>query len=271
MSVTESYSDAIEMVSGKLYCVGGKVPLDGRASWAPADATGYQPVNTYLVIYDGEALVVDPGLSAAKSSVLSGLRKHLPHDLPVRVFLTRFQFDCVGNLSALTDEFAVRDIFSGGGGNPFDSFDAATSVGANPPTWLPAERSPAEAPLEVYSASLRLLATFWGYEAETKTLFTSDSFAHVTTERLSDPGLIDRPALDLATEEDLRNHLFSTFWWLPYADKQAIVEDLLNFFETHPVDFIAPGRGCVLAGEAVVARHIDMMLSVLGEAPKERL
>jgi hypothetical protein len=48
-------------------------------------------------------------------------------------------------------------------------------------------------------------------------------------------------------------------------------EDLLRFFDAREVEIIAPGRGCVIKGREVVSRHVDMVLTVLAEAPESAL
>jgi hypothetical protein len=263
---------AAELIEGRLFGLGGMVPLDGRASWAPASARGYQPSNTYLLAGE-EALVVDPGLAYVGASTIAGLRALVPAGVTPRIFLTRSQFDCIGNLHAVMTAFSVEEVFTGGLDNPFDSFDSATSVedGAPPTERRAVERSPQESRLEIYSTPLRLLATFWGYDAETRVLFTSDSFTHATVADPAAPAAVRSGEEDPTTLEGVRAHLFSTFWWLPYADKAAIAAQLRGFFAAHPVEAIAPIRGCALVGADVVDRHLELVLRVLDEEPREAL
>jgi hypothetical protein len=263
---------ATELAGGRLFAVGGRIALDGTASWAPAAATGYQSANAYLLLGE-EALIVDPGLPCVAAAVMAGLKQAVPATVTPRVFLTRSQFDCIGNLHAVMTAHGVEDIFTGGLDNPFDSFDSATSLEAGGPaaSRRVVERSPEESRLEIYSTPLRLLATFWGYDAETRTLFSSDSFTHVTVADLETVPVIRSGAEDPTTVEQVRAHLFATFWWLPYADKRAIASELRGFFASHPVEVLAPCRGGALVGADVVARHVELLLAVLDEAPRETL
>src|SRR5919201_4117488 len=221
--------DLFEIVEGKLYGVGGKIPLDGRASWAPAGATGYQPCQAYLLRGD-EDVLVDPGIAAVCGQVMSGLSQLLEDGAPLRVFLTRAQLDCVGNIGEVASRYELVDIFTGGLFNPFDQFDAAAANdrekrAAN----ITVTRSGEDPPLEIVATSLRLLATFWGYDAETRTVFTSDSFTHVTVDEPTATPVTDSTVADRSTRDDLEGHLFSTFWWLPLADRRAIVDGLETF------------------------------------------
>jgi hypothetical protein len=263
-------SSLVELVPDRLFVVGGQVPLDGRASWAPAAATGYQPSNAFVLL--GETpLIVDTGVEYVEAGVLSGLRTLLAPGASVEVFLSRAQLDCIGNLGTIASTYEIADVFTGGIPNPFDSFDDAPSAGSTAKPQLKVHRSPEECRLEIYNPSLRLLATSWGYDPETRALFTSDSFTHGTSRTADALPVIDSLDDDDTTQHDVREHLLATFWWLLYADKSGIAGSIRAFFETHPVEIVAPDRGCVLKGTDVVARHLDMLLAALAEAPEEAL
>lgn len=270
--VVDVDAEPVVIVPDKLYRLGGTVPMEGRVTWAPRSETGYQPCNTYVLVGAGaDMLIIDPGLPWVEAEVLSGLRKVLPQGSRPRVFLTRAQLDCCGNLTKVSSEYAIQEVFTGGLRNPFDAFDDAASatVGWSPDSML--QRSPSEAGLEVHNAALRMLATFWGYDRDTKTLFTSDSFTHTTVRNAADMPVVSAENDHDCTLQDVRAHMLATFWWLQYADKRAIREDLQRLFETRDVEIIAPSRGCVIMGHEAVSRHVDMVLSVLSDAPERAL
>lgn len=269
-AVGEIHAEPVVIVPDKLYRLGGSIPMDGRVTWAPQSATGFQPCNTY-VLAGADMLIIDPGIPWVEAEVLSGLRQLLPPDARPRVFLTRAQLDCCGNLTKVSSEYAIQEVFTGGLRNPFDAFDeaAAATVGWSPDSMV--QRSPSEAGLEVHNAALRMLSTFWGYDRDTKTLFTSDSFTHATVPNDADVPVVSADNDGDCTIQDVRAHMLATFWWLQYADKRAIRDDLLRFFEARDVENIAPSRGCVIRGRETVARHVDMVLTVLADAPERAL
>ncbi|ROZ49012.1 hypothetical protein EEB13_03370 [Rhodococcus sp. WS3] len=258
-------SHAVEVVPDRLYVVPGKLPVDGRTSWTPPGVTGEQSTNVYLLRGEQDVLV-DSGIAAIREQVMAGLGELLVPEAPVRVFLTRAQLDCVGNLGAVAAVYDVQDIFTGGARNPFDQFDAATSNDSRA-QGIGIARSLGNPPVEIFNTPLRILATFWGYDAKTRTAFTSDSFTHVLAGDVENGVILDDPSADKTTEAQVREHLFAAFWWLAVADKQAIVRHVREFFATHPVDVIAPNRGCVLKGREIIDRHVAMLLSVLDEGP----
>jgi len=263
-----------EIVPGKLYALGGMVKLDGRVSWAPSNATGYQPINCYVLLEDAAAMIVDPGPALHEALVVRQLRALLPKECEVQVFLTRSEFDCVGNLGGIALAFPIKQLFTSGSRNPFDSFEYATLGPALRGSRVKLERQPAgfQIPIaasrtfEIVVTQLRLLTTFWGYDSLTKTLFTSDAFSDATVEGAGHARVIDSTVVDNTTEQTARDHLHAKFWWLEHTDKKdQIRRNLREIFERHHVEVIAPGHGCVLRGESIVAEHYKRMLDVLGE------
>src|ERR1700720_4279644 len=90
---------AVEVIPGKLYGLGGRVWLDGRVSWAP-DEQAYQPINCYLLLGE-DPILVDTGLPAHEREVIGQLRSVLPNNRSTAVFLSRAEWDCIGNLGAI--------------------------------------------------------------------------------------------------------------------------------------------------------------------------
>jgi flavorubredoxin len=256
---------AVEVAPG-LHAIGANISLPGPMSWVPPDARGFQPHSTYLIADgDGPPVIVDPGLSYLERPVVSSLQRLLGGDAKPVVFLTRAQLDSIGNLGALAEAFPIEDVFTGGNHNPFDSFDAVTSDERDARAGrLMFFRSPGESRLEVINPALRILATFWAYDARTKCLFTSDSFTHVTVEQADAPPVVDA-ANDTATIDDVRDHLVAAFWWLPAGVTHAIAAQLRALPDTYDIELIAPARGCVLRGKEVVERHLAMVVDVLEE------
>lgn len=256
----------VEIVPGRLYAVGGTYPLDGRVSWAPADATGHQPSLGFLLLREDGPLVVDPGLPVVARQVVEGLRALLPPDAAPRVFLTRPQFDCVGNVGAVFEAFPNAILCSDAQSNYFDAFDSLLALSAGGTGRAAMIRPPAASGLEIIVPMLHLLHTLWGYDAETRTLFTSDSFTHAV---LDEPGarpVVDSPDGDAAGAGDVEAHLHATHPWLAHARTEAIVADLRTIFAEREIETIAPNRGCALHGEAVVERHLELVCGALARA-----
>ena len=265
-----------EIIPGKLYVVGGTVELDGRVSWAPSHLKGFQPANCYVLVGGDAALIVDPGLACHEHLVIRQLKTLLPETPELIIFLTRSELDCIGNLGGIASAFTIRQMYAGGSANPFDAFDNANIIDAGvraahvrlvrlPPGYTFAISE--SRTFKILTPEIRLLATYWGYDSGTKTLFTSDSFTHGTMKHMNSSRIIDADSDDELSDDALRDHLYSKFGWLEHAaSRERIRRSLRTIFEEQEIEVIAPTHGCVLLGRFTVERHYEAMMRVLNDA-----
>lgn len=272
-TVAIAIDEAVELVPNKLYRLGGVCPIDDDISWIPKGVEGYEPLSAFLLLEEDGALLVDTGVPLNKDAVAAQLDSIIGREREIQVFLTRFEPDCLANMPMLTDLFNIKKVAGGGVSNPFDFFDDLSTqeqlradYNVTMTRLLPTDIihvSPTRE-LSLVVTSIRLLNTFWGYDAATKTLFTSDSFGHVP---VSDPSQV--PVVtsenDTATFEQVRDHHLTKFDWLMGAETAPLIADLDKIFATHDVEIIAPNHGCVLQGADVVKRHVAMVRRMLTE------
>jgi flavorubredoxin len=279
-----------KLKNDKLVVLGGLIPLDGRVSWVPAGSTGFQPSNCYLLSERGAAalalgsaagdshLLIDSGVALHAQQILDDLAALIGEGGALSVFFTRAEMDCVSNLEPIARSFDIQRLFTGGVINPFDAFedlnlmalrgrrhqiDAMRSgEGDSLARAASIDIGPSRV-LEIEAPLLRLLMTFWGWDAETGTLFTSDTFTHGTIQRPDDSRIIDSTVEDTTTPEQVAGHLFAKYEWLPRATCEPLREWLAAKFDELDPEIIAPSRGCVLRGRDVVRRHLDYMLTAL--------
>ncbi len=269
-----AWSDPVALVPGRLWVLGESIPLDGRITWAPAEARGWQPLNTYVLIEGDAALVVDPGVTAQRHAIRAQLETLVPAGRSVAIFLTRPELDVTGNLGEIAARHPVTRLYAGGGPNPFDGFEAAKFMDpACRGNRVQMERLPpgfriplgAERGVEILRPVIRLLATFWGYDDATGTLFTSDSFSHAVQARRDDGRVLHDGLPDQSAHATVRAHLLAKFGWLARARTGAILNNLREMRGDRPIERIAPGHGMVIEGGALVRRHLDAMEKVLEE------
>lgn len=268
-------------IADGLHVLGGLIPLDGRVSWVPAAARGWQPSNCYLVQEGTGALLVDSGMAVDEQLVLDQLTALLGEGGETAVFFTRGEMDCVSNLGPIAGRFEITGLYTGGATNPFDAFDDVNAmrfrerrrqidrrneqgdaVARSPLVGIAPGRD-----LAIESPLLRLLPTFWGWDAASGTLFTSDTFTHGTIADPGAPRIVDSLAGDDATVESVRGHLFAKYEWLARANTTTLREWLSAKFAELTPEAIAPTRGCVLRGREVVDRHLRLMLDALDVRP----
>lgn len=266
--------DALELVAGRLFLLGDSIPLDGRVTWVPPDARGWQPVNTY-VLKEGDAyLVIDPGVYAHRATVGDQLQRVVPRGAPVSIFLTRAEPDATGNIGEIASRFPVRRLYAGGGPNPFDAFEAASLMDpARRGERIQMERMPpgyrvpvgGERNVEVMRPAIRLLATWWGYDHLTRTLFSSDTFGHTVQAERDGPRVLgpgDGAQDDVAT---VKEHVLAKFGWLASARTRAVADNLREMFSGRDIERIAPGHGLVIEGSRAVAAHLRALERALEE------
>lgn len=262
----------------KLLVLGGLIPLDELVSWVPAGSTGYQPSNAYLLSEGTEHLMVDSGLAVHSQEILGDLAELLEDDGQVSIFFTRSEMDCVSNLEPIAGRFDIQRLFTGGAINPFDAFDdlsrmalrgrrhqideTRTSEGDSVARAAQIEVAPGRV-LEIESPLLRLLPTFWGWDAATGAIFTSDTFTHGTIRSPGESRVIDSLTDDPTTAEQVAGHLYAKYEWIPRANCGPLREWLADKFETLSPEIIAPSRGSVIQGRDVVRRHLNFMLAAL--------
>ncbi|MEZ2388060.1 hypothetical protein AB6813_00690 [bacterium RCC_150] len=262
----------------KLAVLGGVIPLDGRVSWVPQGETGFQPSNAYLLREGASNLLVDSGLAVHSEQILDDLAGLVGEGGGVSIFFTRSEMDCVSNLEPIAGRFDIERLFTGGVINPFDAFDDVsrlalrgrrhqidaqrTAEGDSMARTAEIEIAPGRV-LEVESPLLRLLPTFWGWDNETGTLFTSDTFTHGVMDRPDGQRIIDSTVEDTTTVEQVAGHLYAKYEWIPRSTCGPLREWLQEKFDTLDPEIIAPSRGCVLKGRDVVRRHLDFMLDSL--------
>lgn len=271
---TLTCADPIALVPGRLWLLGGSIALDGRISWVPAEARGWQPINTYVLIEDGGVLIVDPGIYAQHDLVGAQLERIVPRGAPVSIYLTRAEPDVSGNLGEVSARYKVAHLYCGGGPNPFDAFEAVGDIDQqNRGTRVQMERMPpgyavpvgGERGIEVMRPIIRLLATYWGYDKATRTLFTSDSFGHNIQASPDEPRILRESNAHRLDVAEVKAHLLAKFTWLAHARTRSILNNLRELRKDRVVERIAPGRGRVIEGEGRVRQELDAMEQVLEE------
>lgn len=264
-----------EVVKDKVYCLHNPFLLDGRFSAYPKQARGWLSANTYVVKEPEGACVLDTGLACHRESVLAQLGKILDRNTPLSLVPLRItEFMSMGNAVAVARAFNVRECYA-------TSLDAVC--------WLDIENtSPDPAlsgieskvlrggmtldpsalgrrPMVTYTAPIRLLSTAWIYDEVTKTLFTSDTFTHVWSDKAEGPWLIEGD--DGVTDNAfVRSFLLGTgYWWLEGARTASLRRAIRRIFEAHDIERICPGYGTILQGREATKKQFDTLDGVLAE------
>ncbi len=261
------------VLPGRLFAVGGWLALDGRqrpVSWLPTEARGFLPVGGYVLRDAGQWMLIDTGLPVHRAAMAEGIAATAAGCRNRRVIVTRREADCMLNLPWILREHGVEEVLYAGALDPLDFFDAIDDAemaarlhaGGARRTRRIADgevTSVGALRLEVLRTELRLLATNWLYEAETQTLFSSDSFGFVLAPapggRVSDGALFD--------PQDIAAFVGAKMDWLRGIDPAPVIADLHALQRARPIARICPGFGCVIEGAEQVAHAFDQLVQAL--------
>ena len=274
MATSTHVRDADSLADGRLFVAGGYIRADGRTSWLPDSALGWQPANCYALLDQDRCVLIDTGVAAHAELVVEQLQAVVPTGVPLSIFLTRAELDCIGNVGPISERLEVEGVFAGGNTNPFDAFDAVESARATvrvhvgkrtgaAPIALSESRS-----LEVLDAPLRLLATYWVFDAATGTLFTSDSFGHQLVDSTDSRRVVTDD--DECVPHVVEQYLLAKFGWIAEADTTPVRAALEAVFANRKVEIIAPTNGCAIVGRAAVAAHYEAVQGVLARLSRPR-
>jgi flavorubredoxin len=261
------------LVGGKLYALQHPYQLDGRVSSYPASARGFSVANSYLLTESDAAMLIDTGFGKDEAAIRAQITSLIAPGLPLSLFPLRLnEFMSINNVESLAAHFKVAQCYTSNidAALWFDfgaKADGRSILDAMPITAVTRsdtiQLGSRERAIAVIQAPIRLIATRWLYDQQTRTLFSSDMFTHVWRARSQGPWIVT-DADDATSVGDLRSFLLNTrYWWLEGAPTSSIRRGIRDVFEKCDVETIAPGYGCILHGREVVARHFEMLDEVL--------
>jgi flavorubredoxin len=271
---------AVELVPNRLFRIGAMMPLDGRISWVPPALRGFQPANCYVILDGKNATLIDTGPALYEDEIVGQLKDVLPKDAHLTVFVTRLEPEGLGNIGPIQARIGIDRIITGGIPNMFDSWNEIpgfVEMWNNRSDWLgdrtfmdrvaTGESIPMGGSdrLLVLPAPLRILATFWVYDRETRALFTTDVFGHTSVKSPGESPVRSSLAEDDTTYESAKEQVLAKFPWVAYANNEPIDDKLTQLFAERKIEIIAPMHGAVLRGEALVNKHLDILHRVLNE------
>jgi hypothetical protein len=275
-------SEVIPLAEGKLYQLPNPYKLNGLVSSHPVDARGFAPLNSYLLLEAGHAMLIDTGFSVHEASLLRQLSSLLDASTPMEFFPNSIgEFSNVCNAKPVTDHFNVvkyygiidranewldfRPEFGAFGADVAKGSmasvenDVARSVDSL--DWAGGIRK-----LETFSPPLRLVPCSWAYDAATGTLFSGDSFNHVWRDTADGPWTVSTDEQAPTFGEVYDFLVGSRYWWLPGAATEELERGVIEVFDRLDVRIIAPRFGCTITEPSAIAAHYELLLEVLRKA-----
>ena len=261
------------LADGQLYALQHPFALDGRVSTYPASARGHSVANSYLLTQPDAALLIDTGFGKDEAAIRGEVESLIAPRLPLSLFPLRLnEFMSINNVESFAGHFNVATCYT-------SNIDAALwfdfgaqadgrSILASMPVVAVSRSDTIQLgtlgrAIDVMQAPIRLIATRWLYDRNTKTLFSSDMFTHLWRDHADGPWIVTDDD-DTSTERHHRSFLLNTrYWWLEGAPTDSIRRGIGEVFDKYDIETIAPGYGCILRGRKVVARHYRMLDDIL--------
>jgi len=257
---------SVPISPGKVYALGGTVSQNGDIHWVAEGRKGEAPLNAYLLVEGSKALVVDTSFPIVADAIVTQMRDFPIDELKI-VFTRVVEFDSIGNADLLIERWPVSEIWSHFYSRDWVYFRTMEALPFPPPFKSKVFGADGEIRigksrvLETINAKLKLLNAAWGYDAASRTLFTSDSFSHVLAPA---PGVRQvTEESDTTTSEDVLAHLRAKFRWMEGANTRPLREFVTQVFERFDVEHLAPSIGCVISGRELVLRHRDFVNKAL--------
>jgi hypothetical protein len=268
------------LADDKLYVLQHPFALDGRVSSYPASACGYSAVNCYLLKQPDAAMLIDTGFGKDEPAIRAEIEALIAPGSPLSLFPLRLnEFMSINNVATFAGHFNVDTCYT----SNIDAalwFDFGTEKSRS---ILDAMKVTAVTradtiqlgkqgrAVDVMQAPIRLIATRWLYDRDTKTLFSSDLFTGIWRDAANGPWLVTDDD-DTSTLQDMRSFMLNTrYWWLEGAPTDSIRRGIAEVFDKYDVETIAPGYGCILRGRKVVQRHYKMLDEFLKASDKSRM
>jgi hypothetical protein len=270
------------LAEGKLYALQNPFPLDGRVSSYPGSARGFSAANSYLLTQSDAALLIDTGFGKDEPVIRAQIESLIAPGLPLSLFPLRLnEFMSINNVETFAGHFNVEQCYTSNVDAAlwFDfgaKVDGRSILESMPVTAVTRadviELGKQDRKIDVMQAPIRLIATRWLYDRNTRTLFSSDMFTHTWRDGAAGPWIITEADNDPTSTADVRSFMLNTrYWWLEGAPTDSIRRGIANVFDKYDVETIAPGYGCILRGRKVVQRHYQMLDEFLKASDKTRM
>ena len=276
-----AYSGITEVVKDKIYALHNSLPLDGRLGAYPEKARGYSVCNCYVVKEPEGAYLLDSGYASFEKTMIAQLDQVIDRKTPLAIFPLRInELMSVGNALAIARTFNVKECYS----PAMDVLLWLDLESAEPGRTIPKIKTNimrgsldldpsgvGRRPMVGFSAPIRLITTTWIYDKTTKTLFSSDMFTHVWSDKAEGPWIIEGDDDGVTSYDFVRSFLLNTrYWWLDGAATEALRKGVGEVFETYDIECICPGYGTILKGKKQVETQFKVMNDVLRDMDRSR-
>jgi flavorubredoxin len=249
----------VERLAENILVLSDVVPIDGRVSWLPAGATGFEPYNEYLLLSEDRALLIETGVPLHGPSLVASLQE-LVGSRRLAVLPTRIELDSVGNLGRILEAFPTAVV---GSANPIEPTTLVHrsdwTTPCAPFTRFSVNGTLAEfgfPRLRLVDPIIRTLGTVWLWEEATEILFTADFFCSDMLAS-ADQSVVRRSGDARIAPEGLRASILQKFDWLELASTRNLLLAWDALFAKISPAALAPVHGRIQLGRALAAQVLE--------------
>ena len=255
----------VEKIADNVICLTDLMPLDGRVSWLPPKAKGFEAYNKNLVLSEDRVLMIETGVACHGPSVVESMHELLGARTLV-VFPTRIELDSIGNLARLHGAFPHIELVSA---NPIPANRLVHQPDGTTPNIPFTPVTPGQtlaavgfANVRVIDPIIRTLGTAWLFDDISGVLFTGDFFCDDLLESADIP-TIRRSGPPAFAPEGLRVSILQKFDWLENASTLRLAKAWDDLFALIKPKAISGVRGRVCAGEENVQALLRLYRTAL--------
>src|SRR4030095_2683984 len=243
---TDGFAGGIAaLAQGKLYALQNPFALDGRVSSYPGSARGYSVANSYLLTQSDAAMLIDTGFGKDEAAIRAQIEALIAPGLPLSLFPLRLnEIMSINNVETFAGHFNVETCYTSNidaalwfdFGAKAEGRDILKNMNVTAVTRADViELGQQHRKIDVMQAPIRLIATRWLYDRNTKTLFSSDMFTGIWRDTATGPWVVTDNT-DTTTPKDMRSFMLNTrYWWLEGAPTDAIrrgIDTVFTKFDT---------------------------------------
>ena len=221
---------------------------------------GFEAILTYVLLNDGNPILIDCGSHVHRDSVMQQLDEVLKGATPEYIFLTHSELPHAGNIAAVAERWPDIKVIVSNVMLPYIEvlpvvpLEQITQVVPGTKIEFPTRT------IEFVDALLKdQPGSHWIHDPRTGTLFTGDGFGYFNGESAIDQ--LVETADDGVSQLAFEQYHKVAFRFLRWIRPERLAVDLRKMFAKRNVQVIAPIHGNAIRGDVQI--HLDRLIGAL--------
>lgn len=221
---------------------------------------GFEAILTYVLLNDGNPILIDCGSHIHRDSVMSQLDELLGNAVPEYLFLTHSELPHAGNITAVSQKWPKLKVIVSNVMLPYIEVLPVLPL-AQITQVVPGTKI--DFPSRIIEFVDALLkdqpGSHWIYDSRTGTLFTGDGFGYFNEEAAIEQ--LAETAVNGVSQLAFEQYHKIAFRFLRWIRPERLAVDLRQMFAKREVRVIAPIHGNAICGD--IETHLERMIAAL--------